>query len=116
MPNLYPVELHGYVELGKAFENSWAVAKGQVELHHKVMGFDNMLYGSWETWMVYRGMTSSPFKDIYGIGYRISYDNIYLQYEHFCNHPVFSSYNAEWWVNNRRSGNALTTISVGVRW
>ena len=112
---IYPAELHGDFKFGKTLENEWAVAELQLELHHSIWRFDNVLYGGWETWMIY-SFRSKPFKDIYSIGYRVGYNRFYAEIEHFCNHPVYSTYNASWWEANRRSGNALTTVSIGVKW
>lgn len=113
---IYPAELHGQVEMGKTLENDWAVMNVQLELHHSIWIFDNVYFGGWETWVIRNGIFNSPFKDIYNTGYRIGYKNFYVEIEHYCNHPVYSSYNAEWWNVNRRSGNSLSTVSIGVKW
>ena len=109
-------EIHGYLELGKAIENDWAVMEVQLELHHSIWIFDNICFGGWETWVIYGGKSNYPFKDIYNVGYRIGYKIFYAEIEHYCNHPVYSTYNADWWNVNQRSGNALTTVSIGVEW
>ena len=114
--SLYPAEIHGFFRFGKTLENDWAVAELEMSFDHNIWRFENSLYGGWETWMVYGGKSSYPFKDIYHVGYRAVYKPIYVEIEHFCNHPVYSTYNADWWNVNQRSGNALTTVSIGVEW
>ena len=109
-------ELHGYFEFGKTLETTEAVAKLELQLHHDVWFFHNEVYGGWETWMKFGGLSDYPYKDIYFIGDRIRYKPFYIEIEHFCNHPVYSKYNHEWWRKNERSGNALTTVSIGVEW
>jgi len=115
VPRIYPAELHGYFEFGKTLETNDAIAKLQLEVHHDIWRFENMIYGGWETWMKY-GFRSAPYKDIYFIGYQTTYEPLYLKIEHWCNHPVYSTYNHEWWAVNQRSGGALTTVSIGVKW
>jgi len=115
-PKIYPAELHGYFEFGKTLETQDAIAVLQLEVHHDIWRFENMLYGGWETWMKARLPLNAPYKDIYHIGYQVGYNALYTKIEHFCNHPVYSTYNHEWWYKNQRSGNALTTVSIGVKW
>ena len=109
-------ELHGYFEFGKTLETTEAVAKFELQLHSDIWRFHNELYGGTEVWMKYGGISSYPFKDIYFLGDRIRFEPFYIEIEHFCNHPVYSKYNHEWWIRNKYSGNTLTTVSIGVYW
>jgi len=112
----YGAEIHGYFEFSKTLETRDAIAKIELQIHSDIWRLHNELYGGWETWMKFGGLGNSPFKDIYWIGDKITYAPLYLKIEHFCNHPVYSTYNHEWWLKNQRSGNALTTIYIGIEW
>ena len=111
-----PAELHGYFKFGKTLETTEAVAKFELQLHSDIWRFHNELYGGTEVWMKLHNIHGEPFKDIYFIGDRIRYEPFYIEIEHYCNHPVYSSYNHEWWIENRKSKNGLTTVSIGVQW
>jgi len=109
-------EIHGFFEFGKALENDYAKAEIQLELHHNIWRFENTLYGGWETWFVLHDLKGAPFCSIYHMGYQIMYKPFYLEIEHFCNHPVYSTYNTDWWGSNFRNSQKLTTIGIGIKW
>src|SRR4030042_702608 len=68
-----------------------------------VLGYKNNLFGIIDykvftgifTWGNREGIKPNgfPFEDIYGIGTEIKYKGLYLQYNHFCAHPVISDTN-----------------------
>ncbi len=75
------------------------------------------LYGSWRTWFEFDLDYASgyPFRDIYTVGVRLDWRNLFLDVNHFCNHPVYSPALEDRWQSNVW-GETMTTISVGVRW
>ena len=109
-------ETHGFFEFEKALENDYAKAEIQLELHHNIWRFENTLYGGWETWFVLHDLKGAPFCSIYHMGYQIMYKPFYLEIEHFCNHPVYSTYNRDWWGSNFRNSQKLTTVGIGIKW
>ena len=109
-------EIHGFFEMGKTVENEWAKAEMELQYHFDIWKFHNQIYGGWETWFIFNELIGSPFRDIYHLGYKIEYKKLYAEIEHFCNHPVYSSYNIGWWYDNIKGQGRLTTISVGVNW
>ena len=109
-------EIHGVLEVGKAIENKWAYAEIELQWWVGKGSLKNELYGGWQTWFVFGGFNNYPFKDIYFFGDRIHFKNLYFEIERFCNHPVHSRYNKDWWGEIMSTQSYLTTISMGVQW
>ena len=76
-----------------------------------------ILYGGWRTWMEFSSLFDYkyPFRDIYEIGIKVGWENWFVDLNHFCNHPVWVKQLNEEWLDNMW-GEALTTVSIGVRW
>lgn len=109
-------EIHGFFEVGKTLENEWTKAEIELQWWMGQGNFRNELYGGWQTWFVLGGFNNYPFKDIYFFGDRIHFRNWYFEVERFCNHPVYSRYNRDWWSENLSKQGYLTTFSIGIKW
>ena len=108
---LFPVDIHGEFQVGSSVEEPVAFTYIRLEVIQSPV----TLYGSWRTWFELDLPSGYPFRDIYEAGLRIDWSNLFLDVNHFCNHPVWSQGDYSEWLNNKW-GETITTISVGVRW
>lgn len=107
----FAIEPHGEFHVGVEPESNNAYTYVLLEF---VQG-PVMLYGSWRTWFEFNFPSAYPFRDIYTVGARVNWNNVFLDIQHFCNHPVWSRQERKEWLNNKWS-ETITTVSVGVRW
>ncbi len=105
------LETHGEFRVGHDVDSLNAFTYVRIELVQAPM----TLYGSWRTWFEFDFPTGHPFRDIYTVGLRLDWRNLFLDVNHFCNHPVYSVALADRWQSNVWS-EAITTVSIGVRW
>lgn len=108
------LETHGEFRVGHDTESPNAFAYVRLEITQAPI----TLYGSWRTWFEYDlvpPLTGHPFRDIYEVGARLDWRNLFFDVNHFCNHAVYSAALADQWRSNVW-GEAITTISAGVRW
>jgi len=111
---LYPpkapaAEIHGFFEIGKDTDIPEAYAEIELSFDFNLWIFQNSIYGGWLTWMTLPSeglIMDGILYDTYTIGYRIAYEDIYLQIEHYCRHPE----------ELETSDESQTTITIGIRW
>ena len=108
---LTAIETHGEFRVGHDADSANAFTYVRLELVQAPV----TLYGSWRTWFEFDPPTGHPFRDIYTVGAEIAWSNLFLDVNHFCNHPVWSFALKDRWQSNVWS-EAITTVSVGVRW
>jgi len=102
-------EIHGNFEIGKDTDVPEAYAEIELSFDFDLWVFQNSVYGGWLTWMTLpaEGLTMDGIVyDLYTIGYRIAYEDIYLQIEHYCRHPELMD----------TSDESKSTITIGIRW
>lgn len=83
----------------------------------QIKGFTIRPYGSWETWAAYIGSGSGePFRDTYGFGADIEWRGFYVDYYHYCSHPVISEKGyQDKYPTPKAWDQQLTTVSIGYR-
>lgn len=102
-------EVHGEFQAGHDIESQLSYTYIRLELVEAPI----MLYGGWRTWFEFDLASGYPFRDIYEVGARFSWRNLFLDINSFCNHPVL--YQEAGWRSNIWGEN-ITTVSVGIRW
>jgi hypothetical protein len=96
--------IYGKVEIGiptnGSYETNYSIPENYKNTFftNLTLGYKNNLFGIIDykiftgifTWGNREGLKPNgfPFEDIYGIGTEIKYKGLYLQYNHFCAHPV----------------------------
>ncbi len=105
------LETHGQFQAGRSVEDSTAFTYLQIEIVQSIV----TLYGGIRTWFWLDLPAARPFRNIYDIGARLSIGSLFLDLNHFCNHPVWSEMERYEWYS-QKWGETITTISVGVRW
>lgn len=108
---LMAIDVHGEFQAGHSVEDTAAFTDIRLELVQASV----TLYGGIRTWYWLDLPGGRPFRNIYDIGARLSWDVLFLDVNHFCNHPVFSEMPRYEWLN-QKWGETITTVSVGVRW
>ena len=108
---LVALETHGEFRAGHDVESPTAFTYIRLE----VVQAPITLYGSWRTWFEFDPPTGNPFRDIYTVSAEIAWGDLFLDLNHFCNHPVLSRALVRQWNSNVWE-ESITTISVGVRW
>ncbi len=106
---LHAGDITGNMEVGTTLVKKEAFAKIIIGYDFKIWKIGNYFYGGWETWMELpdRGLIMTKvLSDIYTIGYRISYKDIYLKFNHSCKHAFD--------VDDWRSEYLKTDITLGV--
>jgi len=87
-----------------------------VEYRFNVWMLENKIYGNWRTIVISRAIHGTPgffpFRDIYGAGLQTMFNGIFINLEHFCNHPVYSGEPTNVAMHNRYV-ETMTTFSVG---
>ncbi len=106
------LETHGEFRAGHDVEKT-SVAFTLIRL--EVTQAPVTLYGSVRTWFWFDFPGGRPFRNIYDVGARVDWKNLFLDVNHFCNHPVYSEMKRYEWLNNIW-GETITTVSIGVRW
>lgn len=88
------VAAHGepYVEFIIGHMTNGPIYNANVTLGYdiKIYQVKNTTYGGWSTWSLRDGTSGYPFIDIYTIGNKLSYDNFFIDYKHYCVHTVNS--------------------------
>ncbi len=107
----YSLDIHGEFQVGHDVESPNAFAYVYLE----VTQTPAMLYGSWRTWFELESLWGTPFRDIYELGLQLSWRSLFVDLNHFCNHPVWSRSNQSSWLDNRW-GQAITVLSIGMKW
>jgi len=89
------------------------------------LGYKNLLFNKIEyriftgvfTWSNRKGINPNgyPFEDIYGLGGQLKYKGIYIQYNHFCAHPVMHSVNQynKYSPDDRSWMSKMTSTTIG---
>lgn len=106
---LIAMDLHGEFQVGRDLSEPLAFTYLRLELPLSLV----TLYGSWRTWFEFDLPKAYPFRDIYEVGVEVIWRDLFFDLNHFCNHGVFSD-ETDW--RNQKWGEAITTVSVGVRW
>ncbi len=102
-------EVKGNMELGSTLTDREAFVRIIIGYDFNIWEVGNYFYGGWETWMVLpeQGIImKSVLFDIYTIGYKISFREIYLKIKYSCKHI----YEEDYW----RDEYSQTEIIVGV--
>ena len=103
------LEVHGEFQAGYSPQDELSFTEIRLEF---VQG-PVTLYGGWQTWFDLDLPRAIPYRDIYDVGARIDWRDLFLDINHACDHPVWSG-QKDWlsqkWVD------VTTTISLGVRW
>jgi hypothetical protein len=133
--NLY-AGIYGRVEIGTPVGNSYYYTERSKDENYNNTFFTNLVLGykgylfNVIDYRVYTGIFTwgnrngvqpkgYPFEDIYGIGSRIGYKGMYVQYNHFCAHPVIhesrntTMKNNMYIPDNKSWSSGMTTITVG---
>ncbi len=104
------IEVHGEFHAGYSPQKELSFTEIRIEF---VMLSVVTLYGGWQTWFDLDLPRAIPYRDIYDVGARIDWRDLFLDINHACDHPVWSG-QQDWlsqkWVD------VTTTISLGVRW
>ncbi len=88
-------EIKGNFELGNTLTDREAFVRIIIGYDFNIWEVGNYFYGGWETWMILpeQGIImESVLFDIYTIGYKISFREIYLKIEHSCKHIYEEDY------------------------
>ncbi len=113
---IFSGELHGDFKIGKSleFDIAFAAINISYEIEFSIMKL--MIYGGWLTWFELTDsfLSNKPFRDIYSVGSRLYIYNLFIDINHFCNHPVFSGFGTTW--NKNIWGENLSTVSIGIEW
>lgn len=83
-----------YAELGKDFCNSVTYTDMQIAYVFKFYNIELMPYGGTKTWFISQSNIlkgGKPYCDIYSFGAILKLDNISIEYQHFCAHPIFKT-------------------------
>ena len=82
-----------------------------------ILGVEYKIFGGIFTWSNRDGikLSGKPFEDIYGIGGILNYKGAYLQYNHFCAHPVITNYTKyNNYIPDKQSWiSTITSITIG---
>ena len=116
----FPVsaDIHGSFEIGKDLDEDIAVAAIDLSVDIQIWQLVWTIYGGWDTWFFINWESiigQGPFRDIYEIGTRIQWKFIYIDWNYFCNHAVYSATSAKKW-NDLRWGDYRNVVSVGIKW
>lgn len=115
--NTYAGEIHGNLEIGKETNVNRYYSQINLNYNFTLWRLKNRIYGGWETWFVVNdNLSGNPFRDIYTLGYKIQCGIFYGKFEHFCNHPVYSKYNENWFDENLETGGTFNTYTIGIEW
>jgi len=106
---LTAMDVHGEFRVGRDLQEPLAFTYLRLEVPVSLF----TAYGSWHTWFEFDLPEAYPFRDIYEVGVRLDWRNLFLDVNHFCNHGVFSD-ETDW--RNQKWVEVITTVSVGVRW
>lgn len=72
--------------------------------------FIHNFYAGIRTWMIREEIKScQPFRSIYTIGYKISYEKFYIDIQHYCNHAVYTDAMEEYWTEKNSFSNFQVT-------
>jgi len=105
----------GEASLGYDIENNLAIGKFELNYLFNIWKFNNELWiGAYNYMILDKLLPAAMVRSVFPIGYRISYDPVFLELEHFCSHPYrwekgFPSEGYFW----EESG---IIISIGVKW
>ena len=107
--SLFAGEIHGNIEFGTTVIDREVYSKIMVGYNYNIWKINNCFYGGWETWAVFpkQGLIMDKvLYNIYMIGHRIQYKDIYFKTEHECKHTEYS----------KESTYSTTTFSIGIEW
>ena len=108
-------DIHGEVKAGKAIEQDIIFAEITIEYDFEFEKSILSLYASWLSWFqcTDQFMFFAPYQIIYSVGTEYGINNMFIDVNHFCNHPVYSGYGI---LEDLKRGENLTTISAGIKW
>lgn len=117
------ITISGNLEMGTSLAEYNAFLDVKLALNLYFWKFKNITYVGSRTWLIYYHngeFTGLPYREIYYYGNKASIAGVFVKYEHYCNHVVYSpkihgnaydDFNKRWWSNYY--GDDLTTISIG---
>jgi hypothetical protein len=77
-------------------------------------------WGSWDTWAEFQNLKPSglqsarPFQETYGMGVKLEFKGLFVEYSHFCRHNVMSDIeNNPNWETSQKWSESLSLITIG---
>lgn len=120
------ITVSGEVELGTDVESYNTFLDVDLGFNFYFWKCHNYTYVGSRTWFVadWQGLSGYPYREIYYYGNRFYVAGFFIDVQHFCNHPVYSTSihskevswnnpNDDWWSNVW--GDTITTISIGYK-
>lgn len=103
----------GMLEIGRSTLGDYTYATAQLGYRINLFGIQNLTYGGWTTWFDYSHeyQRGKPFLDIYSIGNKTKFKDVYFKVYHYCAHFVDGKKESEITLDFMR-GN-MTAFAVG---
>jgi len=102
-------EIHGDFEVGHFIHYEAFFVRLLIGYYFPILIFKNQIYGGWKTefQLPDQGITINRIiADVYTIGYKVQFKDIYLKLDHECRHRERAHEYAY----------TITTLSLGVEW
>lgn len=112
IPSICFSEIKGFIEYGQDVLSDIAYTEMQIGYNFNVFMFKLYPYANINTWMEMNKQSGSPFRDIYTFGSDIIYNDIKINFSHFCSHYVYSNRKQYHRYNDIPLGGNLTKISI----